>query len=197
LPLIARKGGPAQFFRWGMDMDFDTITETLARRLAGGTSRRSLLARIGLSLAAAPVFPLLPVSRARAAKPDPLIESRTAFARTAQTQDDTKCDYWRYCAIDGDLCSCCGGGIHTCPPGTQPSPTSWVGTCINPDNGKAWLIAYRDCCGTTVCGQCQCDSTDRETQSYRPQTNNDIIWCFGLSSMTYHCSTAVLVGEAQ
>jgi methylamine dehydrogenase light chain len=177
--------------------DFDAVTETMLRKFAGRTSRRSILSRIGLAVVAAPVFPVLPVSRAEAAKQDRSPEARTAFARDAQTKDDTKCDYWRYCAIDGNLCSCCGGGIHTCPPGTQPSPTSWVGTCINPDTGKANLIAYRDCCGTATCGQCDCDTTDRETQAYRPQTNNDIIWCFGLSSMAYHCSTAVLVGEAQ
>src|SRR5258708_2166272 len=32
---------------------------------------------------------------------------------------------------------------------------------------------------------------------YRSSLNNDIIWCFGNSSATYHCSTAALVGEAK
>jgi methylamine dehydrogenase light chain len=170
--------------------------ENLCRGIATRTSRRSVLSRFGATLVAAPLFPLLPVSRAEAAK-DRSVQARTSFARQAQTKDDTKCDYWRYCAIDGSLCSCCGGGLHTCPPGTEASPTSWIGTCVNPDDGKAYLIAYRDCCGTADCGQCFCDSTDRETQSYRPQGNNDIIWCFGASSMEYHCSTAVLVGAAE
>jgi methylamine dehydrogenase light chain len=31
---------------------------------------------------------------------------------------------------------------------------------------------------------------------YRPQGNNDIIWCFGAGSMEYHCSTAALVAVA-
>ena len=66
----------------------------------------------------------------------------------------------------------------------------------SPDDGKAYLIAYRDCCGKPACGQCGCDNTDRETQLYMPQLNNDVIWCFGTSSMEYHCSTAVLVGAA-
>ncbi len=30
----------------------------------------------------------------------------------AQTKDETKCDYWRYCGVDGNLCACCGGGTH-------------------------------------------------------------------------------------
>lgn len=181
----------------GKAMWADSLTEKAMRQLAGRTSRRGLLSKLGMLLVAAPVFPLLPVSRAMAAKPDRSEQGHTDFARNAQSKDDTKCDYWRYCAIDGSLCSCCGGGVHTCPTGTQPSPTSWVGTCVNPDDGKAYLIAYRDCCGATQCGQCNCDNADRETQVYRPQQNNDIIWCFGLSTMEYHCSTAVLVGAAQ
>ncbi len=177
--------------------DANTISEKFLRRLAGRTSRRSIISRLGVALVAAPLFPLLPVSRARAEKPDRSLQGRTAFARDAQTKDTEKCDYWRYCAIDGFLCSCCGGAVNQCPAGAQPSPTSWVGTCINPDDGKAYLIAYRDCCGKPACGQCGCDNTDRETQIYAPQTNNDIIWCFGIDSMEYHCSTAVLVGAAQ
>lgn len=177
-------------------IDPDGRTEGLLRKLAGHTSRRSILSRFGLALVAAPVFPLLPVSRAMAAK-DRSPQALTTFAREAQTKDNTKCDYWRYCAIDGSLCTCCGGGVHTCPAGSEPSPTSWVGTCINPDDERAYLIAYRDCCGKATCNQCNCDNTDRATETYRPQTNNDIIWCFGVSSMEYHCSTAVLVGTAQ
>jgi methylamine dehydrogenase light chain len=174
----------------------DAAAEKLLRRFAGGTSRRGMLARLGTALVAAPAFPLLPVSRAGAAKPDRSPEAKTNFARKAQTVDDTKCDYWRYCAIDGALCSCCGGGIHTCPPGAESSPVSWVGTCINPEDGKAYMIAYRDCCGKPMCTQCMCDNQDRETPLYVPQLNNNIIWCFGTQSMEYHCSTAVMVGPA-
>src|SRR4051812_37210720 len=104
----------------------DAIGETLLRKFAGRTSRRGMLSRFGLALVAAPVFPLLPVNRAAASKPDRSPEAKTAFARAAQTEDDTKCNYWRYCAIDGALCSCCGGGIHSCPAGAEPSPVSWV-----------------------------------------------------------------------
>ena len=183
-----------------LDTENQTSTgwgEKVLRRFAGGTSRRGMLARIGTALVAAPVFPLLPVSRAEAAsKPDRSPETKTTFARNAQTTDDTKCTYWRYCAIDGSLCTCSGGGIHSCPPGAEPSPVSWVGTCINPEDGKAYLIAYRDCCGKSFSNKCNCDGSDRETQLYTQQLNNDIIWCFGTKSMEYHCSTAVMVGPA-
>jgi len=175
--------------------DFDKISEKATRRLAGHTSRRSFISKLGAVLVAAPVFPLLPVHRARAqGKPQ---GKPSEFAALAQTKDPEKCNYWRYCAIDGFLCTCCGGGVHSCPAGSTPSPTSWVGTCLNPENGKSYLLAYRDCCGVGGCGQCFCTGTDRETPVYRPQGNNDIIWCFGTSSMEYHCSTAALVGPAE
>lgn len=171
--------------------DLDHFGEKMARRLAGGTSRRSMLARVGLALAAAPVFPLLPNER-KAQAAEPLSD----FQKKAQTKDDTECNYWRYCAIDGSLCTCCGGGVHTCPAGTTPSLTSWVGTCYNPDDKRSYLIAYHDCCGTSACGQCRCDNTEEAMPAYRPQGNNEIIWCFGTNSMAYHCSTAALVGVA-
>lgn len=186
----------------------DSISERIARRLAGGTSRRTILSRLGLAMVAAPAFPLLPVERGKAnaqtltAAGQPASGQAapgadlTDFQKKAQTKDDTECNYWRYCAIDGSLCTCCGGGVHTCPPGTQPSLTSWVGTCYNPDDKRSYLIAYRDCCGTSGCGQCRCDNTEEASPAYRPQGNNEIIWCFGTSNMAYHCSTAALVGAA-
>jgi methylamine dehydrogenase light chain len=108
----------------------DRIGERLVRRLAGHTSRRGILSRLGLALAAAPVFPVLPISRAKAqGKSNTRGEgARTHFTMNSQTKDDTKCDYWRYCGIDGNLCACCGGGPipvrpapwHRPPPGSAP-----------------------------------------------------------------------------
>ena len=171
---------------------FDKFGERMTRRIAARGSRRAFLTRLGAVLVAAPVFPLLPVQRASAQSK--ARQTPSEFVKLAQTKDAAACNYWRYCAIDGFLCTCCGGGVHTCPAGSSPSPTSWIGTCLNPDNGKSYLIAYRDCCGVGACGQCLCRATDRETPVYRPSGNNDIIWCFGTSSMEYHCSTAALVG---
>lgn len=173
----------------------DRFGEKAVRRLASKTSRRSFVARLGAAAAFAPAIPCLPVARAAAADNK---EAMSEFARKAQTTDDKKCNYWRYCGIDGALCTCCGGGVHTCPAGTQPSTTSWVGTCRNPDDGRTYLLAYRDCCGTGGCrSNCLCDNTEREMPVYRPQGDNQIIWCFGLEAgMAYHCSTAALVGEA-
>ena len=44
----------------------DQFGEKLVRKLAGRTSRRGMLAKFGLALAAAPAFPVLPISRANA-----------------------------------------------------------------------------------------------------------------------------------
>ncbi len=180
----------------------DRLTERLARHLARTTARRSLLTRLGALLVAAPVLPLLPVMRANAAGPAPKPAPRpplTDFERNSQAKDATQCNYWRHCAMDGVVCGCCGGGIHTCPPGSQPSLTAWIGTCLNPEDGRSYLVSYRDCCGKELCTvgkECMCSSTDRELPVYRPQSNNDTIWCFGTSSMAYHCTTSALIGVA-
>ena len=178
---------------------FDRLFERLSRSAAQQTSRRSFLAQSGLWLVGTAALPLLPVAR-RAQAAEHAGKSKTAgkytsdFANQAQTTDPTQCNYWRYCAADGYQCACCGGGPSTCPAGTSPSPTSWVGSCINPADGKTYLVAYRDCCGQDSCGKCQCLGQEGDMPSYRPQLNNDIVWCFGASSMVYHCSSAGLVG---
>ena len=177
--------------------ELDRLCERMVRGLASRTSRRRLLARLGALIVAAPTLPLLPMQRASGAEPKEQPRNETDFSREAQAHDDTECNYWRYCGTDGYLCSCCGGGTHSCPPGTQPSPTSWIGSCIHPEDKRTYLIAYRDCCGASSCGRCLCEGTDRAMPIYRPQANNHIIWCIGASSMEYHCSMAVLVGLAE
>lgn len=180
---------------------FDRLIEVGSRSIAQMLSRRSFLSHCGTWLAAASAMPLLPVSRraqaADALKPTSARKFTSDFANQAQTKDPTQCNYWRYCSADGYQCACCGGGPNTCPPGTSPSPTSWVGSCINPDDGKTYLIAYRDCCGQDSCGRCACLGQEGDMPEYRPQVNNDIVWCFGASSMVYHCSSAGLVGLAE
>ena len=173
---------------------FDNSIERLARTSAQKLSRRSFLATLGGVLVGAAAVPLLPVSRkAHAAEAHGAFKT---FAQNAQTKDPTACNYWRYCSSDGYLCACCGGGPATCPPGSEPSPSSWIGSCLNPDDRKMYLIAYRDCCGKDDCPQCPCLGTDGEMPIYRPQLNNDIVWCYGASSMVYHCSSAAIIGLA-
>jgi methylamine dehydrogenase light chain len=176
----------------------DIISERVTRRVAGHSSRRGFLAKIGAIVVSAPVLPLLPVARATAATEK--ADSKTEFERRAQSKDPNRCDYWRYCAIDGVLCGCCGGGVHTCPPGTDPSPITWIGTCMNPDDKRSYVVAYRDCCGKPMCKagkECMCEAVDREMPIYRPQLNNDLIWCFGNATAIYTCSTSSVIGVSQ
>ncbi|MGH7291647.1 MAG: methylamine dehydrogenase light chain [Myxococcota bacterium] len=163
----------------------DAITQALARRVASHTSRRSLLAFFGRALVGGAALPLLPVARI------------AAGATPSGVQDPSSCDYWRFCAIDGFLCSCCGGSASSCPAGTTPSPMTWVGTCQNPADGKSYVVSYNDCCGTQSCGRCLCNRNEGDRPPYLPWISNDINWCLGSDNrIAYHCSTAVLVSLA-
>lgn len=139
------------------------------------------------------VLPLLPVDRTLRMR----VAHAEEFAKTAQAEDQTQCNYWKFCGIDGYLCSCCGSpGNNVCPAGSHPSPSGWVGTCVNPSDKQMYLVAYRDCCGKDSCGKCGCLNTEGEYPVYRPQLNNDMVWCFGASSTVYHCSGSAVIGKA-
>jgi methylamine dehydrogenase light chain len=166
----------------------DRLFETSSRALAQRTSRRSLLALFGQALTGAALLPLLPIDRASRAWAD---EPKAA------ANDPQSCDYWKYCAIDGFLCSCCGGSSSSCPPGAAPSPISWVGTCHNPHDGRDYILSYNDCCGKTSCGNCGCNRNERERPVYRPSRNNDLNWCMANADVNYHCTVSVIVGVAE
>ncbi len=165
----------------------DKLTESGTRHLAHVTSRRSALSRIGTLLAGGMALPLLPVARA---------SEKTPATGVEDPGDPTSCDYWRYCAIDGFLCTCCGGSVNRCPPGTEMSPITWIGTCLNPGDNRRYIISYNDCCGKQSCGNCLCNRNEGDRPMYRPDKNNDLNWCLGTSSAAYHCSTAVIIGLA-
>ncbi len=167
----------------------DRLTERLSRGIARKTSRRGLFGLFGAGLVGAASIPLLPVARAAE-------QGQPKRADIPETGDDTSCDYWRYCAIDGFLCTCCGGSVNTCPPGTEMSPITWIGTCKNPVDGKQYVISYNDCCGKTGCGNCLCNRNEGDRPMYNPPRSNDINWCLGTSSAIYNCSTAIVVGLA-
>jgi len=168
---------------------FDLFAENTARTLARRISRRSFLGAAGAVIAGSASIPLLPVARGQEVKPS----DKGAHA------DPVSCDYWRHCAIDGFLCGCCGGSPTSCPPGTDMSAVTWIGTCHNPDDGRDYVISYNDCCGKTSCGRCFCNRNERDTPLYQPGQSNDYDWCSGNSkaNVPYHCSTARIVGVAR
>lgn len=170
---------------------FESGTRSLARR----TSRRGFVATAGRMLVAAAAFPILPIDRQNVARASISTGSEQEFAAHAQATDAAKCNYWRYCSIDGTLCSCCGGTADACPPGTVSPPSSWVGSCLNPADGKTYLVAYRDCCGKSICDRCSCRSSAGDTPLYRPPTNQDVVWCFGTDQMVYNCSISTVVAQ--
>lgn len=163
---------------------FDRWFARSARGVARSTSRRSFLARLGAILLGGAGFPLLPVARGAQGEPDP----------GTPEGDPRSCEYWRHCAIDGFACSCCGGSQRSCPPGTEQSPVTWIGTCRNPADGRDYIISYNDCCGKHVCGRCFCHNNEGDRPIYNPPKSNDINWCVGAEHLTYHCSTAIVLG---
>ena len=168
----------------------DRWTEGSARDLARRLSRRGFLARLGVALAGGAALPLLPVSRASAQTTAP------NEGVAGEAGDPASCQYWRHCAIDGFLCSCCGGSQSACPPGTQMAPITWIGTCRNPADGKQYIISYNDCCGKDFCGRCVCSRNEGDRPAYFPQKSNDINWCLAAESTVYNCSTAIVLGVA-
>lgn len=165
----------------------DKFFEKSSRQVAHKISRRSMIKRLGTLVVGGASIPLLPVARAQAQE-QPLLPKETG--------DPTSCDYWRYCAVDGYLCSCCGGTYNICPPGTEMSPITWIGTCRNPTDGRNYVISYNDCCGKTSCGTCLCMRDEGDRPLYRMDKSNDVNWCLGTKSHIYHCSAAVVVGVA-
>ncbi|HEY6923628.1 MAG TPA: methylamine dehydrogenase light chain [Steroidobacteraceae bacterium] len=180
----------------------DRLLEHSSRSLARHTSRRSLLAMLGNILTGTALIPLLPIDRsstARAADTTGTAAHATPAKKAAKASSDDplSCDYWKYCAVDGFLCSCCGGSANSCPPGTAPSPITWIGTCHNPTDGRDYIVSYNDCCGKTSCGHCECNRNEREKPMYRPSRNNDLNWCMANADSNYHCSVSVILGVAE
>ena len=163
---------------------FDSLVERLSRSLAKTTSRRSVIRKLGVLLVGAASLPLLPVARGQAV--------------VKEEGDPATCEYWRYCAIDGFLCACCGGSVTTCPPGTEPAPVTWVGTCRNASDGNDYIVSYNDCCGKSSCGRCLCNRNEGDRPIYRPQQANDLNWCIGSkANIPYDCTVSRIVGVVE
>lgn len=172
----------------------DGLSEKGTRRVAQHVSRRSMLVGVSKTLVAtAFALPVLPFDRTQQA------HAASAHGSTEKKKGEPTeydCDYWRYCSVDGFLCSCCGGSKTTCPPGSTPSAVSWVGTCFNPADGKNYLVSYNDCCGKTTCGRCFCNTNHGDRPGYRLGVHNDVNWCMANASSSYHCTVSVIVGVA-
>jgi len=170
---------------------FDKISARATADLAGRTSRRSLLASLGGVIAGSILLPLLPVNRTFAQ------EATEGDVGADASQDPKGCDYWAYCSVDGYLCSCCGGTANQCPPGSTPAPLAWTGTCLNPGDGKSYVVAYHDCCGTVPCQRCFCNRNEGDTPRYLPQRANSVNWCGnGGVSVVYNCTTSRVLAIA-
>lgn len=166
----------------------DKTVEGNARNSARLHGRRSALARIGGLMTGAFVVSTLPFDRAFGA----------TLSSDGTSSDDQSCDYWRYCALDGFLCTTAGGSVSSCPVGAEASEVSWVGTCHNPGDGRDYLISYYDCCGKTAFNGSQfCLRSKGERPGYSMGLHNDINWCMANANKGYHCTVALVLGTAE
>ncbi len=166
----------------------DKSVESSARSSARKFGRRSALARIGGIVAGGFAVSALPFDKAWGATPAP---------SDGPTDQDKDCDYWRYCALDGYLCTTAGGSVSSCPVGSEASEVSWVGTCHNPGDGRDYLVSYYDCCGKTAfSGSTFCLRSEGERPAYSMGLHNDINWCMANANKGYHCTVALIVGTA-
>lgn len=171
----------------------DRLAERHVRQVAHAHGRRSFITRLGVALVGGAALPMLPFDRSGAHAAG---ATKKGAPKPNPAEDPSKCEYWRYCAFDGYLCTCCGGSLTQCPPGTEASKVSWVGTCQNPKDGRQYLVSYNDCCGKASCGECLCNNNERERPGYRLGVHNDINWCMANTNPMFHCTTSVIVGVA-
>ena len=181
--------------RWILDL-LDKHSQRALRQVAHRHGRRSFVTRLGVALVGGAALPMLPFDRSGNFGVAHAAGGGAKKAPAAPIDDVTNCEYWRYCAFDGYLCTCCGGSLTQCPPGTEASKVSWVGTCLNPTDGRQYLVSYNDCCGKASCGECLCNNNERERPGYRLGVHNDINWCMSNTSTMFHCTTSVIVGVA-
>ena len=172
-----------------LQLSLDRAVERRARKEASSYGRRSFLSKVGAALVGTALVPMLPFDRFN--------EARAGSIKNRQDTDPNACDYWRYCALTGQPCSCCGGGPTTCPPGTEPSKVSWIGTCENPTDQRQYLVSYNDCCGKIPCNQCNCANNEHDMPGYRMGRNSGVSWCMANNSNLAQCTVAVIVGRAE
>jgi methylamine dehydrogenase light chain len=173
---------------------FNTMIEWMDRGMEGRIrsaaqtlGRRNFLARVGSLLVGGTLLPMLPFDRS------------IGVASAAEgVADETSCDYWAYCSLDGYRCNACGGSATQCPPGSQASTVAWIGSCNNPMDKKAYLVAYNDCCGKSSCDipDASCSRNEGERPGYKIGAYNDANWCMANTNKGIHCSIAIIVGPA-
>ncbi len=120
------------------------------RRVARNTSRRDFLSRFGVALVGGAAQCRCCRLRARMRRKQRARRNRRRTAiRSAANTGAT--------ARSTDSCAAVAAApTNSCPPGTEPSPVTWIGTCRNPVDGKDYIISYNDCCGKTCVRSLHC-----------------------------------------
>jgi methylamine dehydrogenase light chain len=126
----------------------DDFFERKTREVAQLTSRRTALLKVGKLLSGARLLlPILPCDRQPQAAPSGHggdLPVGPHGSGGGSPDNETTCACWRYCALDGFLCTCCGGLTTEGPAGTEVPKVTWDGNCQDPNDSQAYLISYND-----------------------------------------------------
>jgi methylamine dehydrogenase light chain len=152
----------------------DRVLEGASRRIATGSTRRSLLARLSTLLLGA-----VGVKVVAAAPFKPHLYEAAINESLAQDP----CSAWEYCGIHGYPCSLCNpnDGDETCPAGTTMGTGYWAACCADTAS-YSWTLWYYDCCATPAAVTCPpniCKGSKDCDQA-------NLAWCPGFQN--YNCT---------
>ena len=92
-------------------------------------------------------------------------QPRAAGDRQGAGRRPADCDYWRYCAIDGFLCACCGGSVTSVRPAPSRRRSRGSAPATMPPTAADYIVSYNDCCGKSSCGRCLCNRNEGDGPS--------------------------------
>jgi len=181
---------------------FDRLTEQVLRGFASRTSRRSVFSLLGGMLAGAASLPLLPVAKGAdgpPANPNDPNSGEPAAQLSGNPQDPAIGPSATTGAIAPST-------ARFAPATAAPSPAARPAPRCRRSPGSALaaippISATTSSRTTTVAAAsrgaaCACQNNNGDRPVVRPQTNNEVTWCFGTKSQSYTCTVALILGVA-
>jgi methylamine dehydrogenase light chain len=180
----------------------DRLAEKMLRGFASRTSRRNVFSILGGLLAGAAALPLLPVAKggeAEGADPSDPNSGAEAAQVLRQSAGSGRSHQVRLLALLRDrriavlvlrrhrhLVSARYGDV-----------AHHLDRHLPQSRGSAQLHhLVQRLLRRSRWGRCACQNNQGDRPIVRPQTNNEVTWCFGTKSQSYTCTVALILGVA-